>query len=41
MDYRRKFVVEPGTSVRLGKIDPGLTDRKTKENAAAEFTSNL
>ena len=27
MDYRKKFVVEPGTRVQLGKIDPGFKDK--------------
>src|SRR5216683_239597 len=26
MDYRKKFVVEPGSRVRLGKIDPAFKD---------------
>jgi hypothetical protein len=27
MDYRKKFVVEPGTKVRLAKIDPFYTGK--------------
>ena len=34
MDYRKRFVVEPGTKVRLGKIDPAFKDKHESHDAA-------
>ena len=34
MDYRKKFVVEPGAKVRLGKIDPAFKDQHESHDAA-------
>jgi hypothetical protein len=43
MDYRKEFVVEPGTKVRLSKIDPSYKGKyETHEKAAGEIgTSNV
>jgi PPK2 family polyphosphate:nucleotide phosphotransferase len=35
MDYRKKFMVEPGTKVRLSKIDPAYTGKYDSHHAAA------
>ena len=35
MDYRRRFVVEPGTIVRLGKIDPAFKNKHESQDSAA------
>jgi PPK2 family polyphosphate:nucleotide phosphotransferase len=34
MDYHKKFVVEPGTKVRLAKIDPAYTGKHTSHEQA-------
>src|SRR5258708_15025723 len=34
MDYRKKFLVEPGVKVRLGKIDPAFTDKQESDDTA-------
>jgi PPK2 family polyphosphate:nucleotide phosphotransferase len=34
MDYRKKFVVEPGTKVRLAKIDPSYTGKHESHKKA-------
>jgi len=34
MDYRKKFVVEPGSRVRLGKIDPAFKDGHESHDTA-------
>jgi len=34
MDYRKKFVVEPGSRVRLGKIDPAFKDEHESHDTA-------
>jgi PPK2 family polyphosphate:nucleotide phosphotransferase len=34
MDYRKKFVVEPGAKLRLAKIDPSHVDRRDSHKAA-------
>ena len=42
MDYRKKFVVEPGTKVRLSKVDPSYTGKhETHEKAVPEIQANL
>ena len=42
MDYRRKFVVEPGGEVRLAKIDPSFTgDHHSHKTAAAEILKHV
>src|SRR5271155_5472088 len=42
MDYRKKFVVEPGAKVRLGKIDPAFTGKhQSHETAAPEIQQHL
>jgi PPK2 family polyphosphate:nucleotide phosphotransferase len=35
MDFRKKFMVEPGTKVRLSKIDPGYTGKYESHGEAA------
>lgn len=38
MDYRKEFVVKPGSKVKLGDIDPGYTGKHVSEaKAAAEI----
>ncbi len=38
MDYRKQFVVEPGTKVKLSKIDPAFKDQhESHETAAPEI----
>ena len=39
MNYRKKFVVEPGSKVRLRKIDPGYTGKHESHAAAVEETA--
>jgi PPK2 family polyphosphate:nucleotide phosphotransferase len=39
MDYRKKFVIEPGDKVRLTKIDPSYTG-KPKSHAKAELETS-
>ena len=42
MDYRAKFVVEPGTSVRLGKIDPAFKDKhESHETAMSDLAKHV
>ena len=42
MDYRRKFVVEPGAKVRLAKIDPSFTgDHESHKKAAPEILKHV
>jgi PPK2 family polyphosphate:nucleotide phosphotransferase len=42
MDYRKKFVVEPGAKVRLGKIDPAFTGKhESRETALPEIQENV
>ncbi len=42
MDYRRKFVVEPGAEVRLAKIDPSFTgDHHSHKTAATEILEHV
>jgi PPK2 family polyphosphate:nucleotide phosphotransferase len=42
MDYRKKFLVEPGSKVNLGKIDPGFTgDHESRETAMPEIQKNV
>ena len=36
MDYRRKFIVEPGAKVRLAKIDPSFTGEHESQDKAAD-----
>jgi PPK2 family polyphosphate:nucleotide phosphotransferase len=35
MDYHKRFVVEPGTNVRLGKIDPSFKNKHESQDSAA------
>jgi PPK2 family polyphosphate:nucleotide phosphotransferase len=42
MDYRKKFMVEPGAKVRLSKIDPSYTGNyETHDKAAPEIGKNV
>jgi PPK2 family polyphosphate:nucleotide phosphotransferase len=42
MDFRKKFVVEPGAKVRLGKIDPSYTGKyDSHEQASAELSKQV
>ena len=42
MDYRKKFAVEPGTKVRLSKIDASYTGKhETHEKALVEIQKNV
>lgn len=34
MNYRKKFIVEPGAKVRLAKIDPSYTDKHVSHHSA-------
>lgn len=34
MDYRKEFRVEPGTKVRLSKLDPGYKGKNIDEEGA-------
>jgi PPK2 family polyphosphate:nucleotide phosphotransferase len=34
MDYRKKFLIEPGKKVRLDEIDPGFKDRHESQDTA-------
>jgi PPK2 family polyphosphate:nucleotide phosphotransferase len=36
MNYRKKFMIEPGAKVRLGKIDPNFTGKHTSRQAAID-----
>src|SRR5271170_3466677 len=35
MDYRKKFVVAPGSNLRLARIDPGYTGKEQSPATAA------
>jgi PPK2 family polyphosphate:nucleotide phosphotransferase len=35
MDYRKHFLVEPGTKIRLGKIDPAFKDAQQSQQGSA------
>jgi PPK2 family polyphosphate:nucleotide phosphotransferase len=39
MNYGKKFIVEPGSKVRLGKIDPAYTGKHESHQAAIEETA--
>jgi PPK2 family polyphosphate:nucleotide phosphotransferase len=39
MNYRKKFMIEPGDKVRLGKIDPDFTGKHVAHDAAIEATA--
>jgi PPK2 family polyphosphate:nucleotide phosphotransferase len=42
MEYRKKFVVEPGTKVRLGDIDPAFKDKhESHDSATAELSQHV
>jgi hypothetical protein len=42
MDYRKRFVVEPGARVRLGEIDPAFKDKhESHDTAAPELQKNV
>src|SRR5260370_10754497 len=42
MDYRKRFVVEPGARVRLGKIDPAFKDKhESHETSAPELQKHV
>jgi PPK2 family polyphosphate:nucleotide phosphotransferase len=42
MDYRKKFVVEPGSKVRLGKIDPSYSGKhESHTTALREIEKNI
>src|SRR5271166_2716455 len=42
MDYRKRFVVEPGAKVRLGKIDPTFKAKhQSQDSAAAEIQKHV
>jgi len=42
MDYRKRFVVKPGTKVRLGKLDPSFKDQhESQERAAPEIQKHV
>jgi len=42
MDYRKRFVIEPGTKVRLGKIDPAFKDKhEAHDTASPEIEKNV
>jgi PPK2 family polyphosphate:nucleotide phosphotransferase len=42
MDYRERFLIEPATSVRLGKIDPAFRDKhESRESAAPEILKHV
>jgi len=42
VDYGKKFVVEPGTKVRLSKVDPSYTGKhETHEKAVPEIQTNI
>jgi hypothetical protein len=34
MDYRKQFLVEPGTKVRLAKVDPSFTGQHESHKKA-------
>lgn len=39
MNYGKKFIVEPGSKLRLGKIDPGHTGKHESREAASKETA--
>lgn len=39
MNYRKKFMVEPGSKVRLGKIDPDFSGKRISRQAAIKATA--
>jgi PPK2 family polyphosphate:nucleotide phosphotransferase len=39
MNYGKKFIVEPGSKVRLGKIDPGYTGKHESHETAIKETA--
>jgi PPK2 family polyphosphate:nucleotide phosphotransferase len=42
MHYRRRFVIDPGTKVRLGKTDPAFKDQhESHDTAAVEIQKHL
>jgi len=42
VDYGKKFIVEPGTKVRLSKVDPSYTGKhETHEKAVPEIQTNI
>jgi PPK2 family polyphosphate:nucleotide phosphotransferase len=42
MEYRKRFLVEPGASVRLGKIDPAFKDKhESHESALPEIQKHV
>jgi PPK2 family polyphosphate:nucleotide phosphotransferase len=41
MNYSKRFVVEPGTKVKLHKVDPGYIDSDVPERDALEETKKL
>jgi polyphosphate kinase 2 (PPK2 family) len=42
VDYGKKFIVEPGTKVRLSKVDPSYTGKhETHEKAVTEIQTNI
>jgi hypothetical protein len=41
MDYRKKFVAEPGAKVRLAKINPSCTGKHSHKKAAAEIQNHI
>jgi hypothetical protein len=42
MDYRKKFVVEPGAKVRLANIDPSYTSKhESHKKAAPEIQKHI
>jgi len=40
MNYRKKFIVEPGAKVRLGKIDPNYSGKHESHDTAANEIAN-
>lgn len=40
MNYRKKFMVEPGSKVRLAKIDPDFAGKNISREAAVEATAS-
>ena len=43
MNYRKRFVVEPGAKVRLDKIDPSFKDKhnESHDTSAAEIQKHV
>jgi len=40
MNYRKKFMIEPGSKVRLGKIDPAYAGKDLSRQAAIDATAS-